>query len=437
MSRERAAEAEARRNSEALRDEAAADLSDLSDGDDATVVEARPTARRRVRAGRPLLLALPPELARRTLEFLPWYESKPECVARNQAFMLSIGLGDSVAALGQGTYRMRLRAVCFACLELGEERRQRYVPWEDYRLRRVRESRDRDWGHVSRAWRWIVDEATTTLLAAARAPPQLGGIDPALLAAANSLPPRDRRRALRAAAPTAFESLTPTWRLQWQKAMRALCRAKSAVLFAECLRDPATMVAETLSRDATLTMLTRYAIFDRWSAALERACEEVEANLEDWRQNHQYLHYVAAERACPTIRSRTLAAFRASCIVAPRPGLPRPLESLVRDAAALVPADAFAVAETALAARAHDDSLFNRVARRLARDAEPPGLPPYMSLASVADMLEELDGADSRRRIDESLRLALRLRVLLPLRAARFAAVVPAAPRMPQLHVEN
>ena len=36
MSRERAAEAEARRNSEALRDEAAADLSDLSDGDDAT-----------------------------------------------------------------------------------------------------------------------------------------------------------------------------------------------------------------------------------------------------------------------------------------------------------------------------------------------------------------------------------------------------------------
>ena len=50
MSRERAAEAEARRNSEALRDEAAADLSDLSDGDDATVVEARPTQRRRARA---------------------------------------------------------------------------------------------------------------------------------------------------------------------------------------------------------------------------------------------------------------------------------------------------------------------------------------------------------------------------------------------------
>ena len=102
--------------------------------------------------------------------------------------------------------------------------------------------------------------------------------------------------------------------------MRALCRAKSAVLFAECLRDPATMVAETLSRDATITMLQRYAIFDRWSAALERACEEVEANLEDWRQNHQYLHYVAAERACPTIRSRALAAFRASCLVAPRTG---------------------------------------------------------------------------------------------------------------------
>ena len=73
MSRERAAEAEARRNSEALRDEAAADLSDLSDGDDATVVDARPTARRRVRAPgqRPLLLALPPELVRRALTFLP------------------------------------------------------------------------------------------------------------------------------------------------------------------------------------------------------------------------------------------------------------------------------------------------------------------------------------------------------------------------------
>ena len=77
-----------------------------------------------------MLLALPPELTRRALEFLPWYESKPECVARNQAFMLSIGLGDSVAALGQGTYRMRLRAVCFACLELGEARRKRYVPWD-------------------------------------------------------------------------------------------------------------------------------------------------------------------------------------------------------------------------------------------------------------------------------------------------------------------
>ena len=132
-------------------------------------------------------------------------------------------------------------------------------------------------------------------------------------------------------------------------------------------------------------------------------------------------------------RARALAAFRASCIVAPRPGLPRPLESLTRDAAALVPADAFAVAETALAGRPSDDNLFDRVARRLSRDARP--LPP--SLAGVADALEELDGADSRRRIDESLRLALRLRVLLPLRAARFAAVVPAAPRMPQLHVEN
>jgi len=431
MSRERAAEAESRRNSEALRDEAAADLSDLSDGDDATVVEARPTQRRRVRAhGRqPLLLALPPELARRALDFLAERELLDR-IARNQAFLLSMGLGDSVAALGQGTYRMRLRAVCFACLELGEARRQRYVPWDAERLRLVRESRNRDWGSMATGWRWIVDRATTTLLDAARAPPQSGAIDPALLAAANSLPPRDRRRALRAAAPTAFESLPPTWRLQWQKAMRALCRAKSAVLFAECLRDPATMVAETLSRDASITMLQRYAIFDRWSAALERACEEVEANLEDWRQNHQYLHYVAAERACPTIRSRALAAFRASCIVAPRPGLPRPLESLVRDAAALVPADAFAVAETALAARAHDDNLFNRVARRLARDAEP--LPPYAPLASVADMLEELDGADSRRRLDESLWLALRLRVLLPLRAARFAAVVPAAPRVPR-----
>jgi hypothetical protein len=437
-SRERAAEAEARRNSEALRDEAAADLSDLSDGDDVPVVEARPTARRRVRAGRPLLLALPPELARRALEYLPWYKSeRDDRIARNAAFMQSLGVhpAGAAAALAHGTYGMRLRAVCFACLELGEERRQRYVPWEDYRLQRVRESRDRDWGHVSRGWRWTFNEATTTLLDAARAPPQPGAIDPALLAAANSLPPRDRRRALRAAAPTAFESLPPTWRLQWQKAMRALCRAKSAVLFAECLRDPATMVAETLSRDASITMLQRYAIFDRWSAALERACEEVEANLEDWRQNHQYLHYVAAERACPTIRSRALAAFRASCIVAPRPGLPRPLESLTRDAAALVPADAFAVAETALAARAYDDNLFDRVARRLARDAEM--LPPYASLASVADMLEEIDGADSRRRLDESLRLALRLRVLLPLRAARFAAVVPAAPRMPQLHVEN
>jgi len=240
-------------------------------------------------------------------------------------------------------------------------------------------------------------------------------IDPALLAAANSLPPRDRRCALRAAAPTAFESLSPTWRLQWQKAMRALCRAKSAAFFADCLRDPATMVAETLSRDATLTMLTRDAIFDRWSAALERACEEVEANLEDWRQN-QPLHYAVAERACPTIRARALAAFRASCIVAPRPGLPRMMESLVRDAASLVSADAYAVAETALAGRPSDDNLYDRVARRLSRDARP--LPP--SLAGVADALEELDGADSRRRIDESLRLALRLRVLLPLRAARY-----------------
>ena len=162
-------------------------------------------------------------------------------------------------------------------------------------------------------------------------------------------------------------------------------------------------------------MLQRYAIFDRWSAALERACEEVEANLEDWRQN-QPQHYAVAERACPTIRTRALAAFRASCLVAPRPGLPRPMESLTRDAAALVPADAFAVAETALAGRPSDDNLFDRVARRLSRDARP--LPP--SLLGLAEALEELDGADSRQRLDESLRLALRLRVLLPLRAARY-----------------
>ena len=420
MSRERAAEAEARRNSEALRDEAAADLSDLSDGDDAPVVEAaRPTARRRVRAGRPLLLALPPELARRALDFLPWYESEcDERNARNAAFLQSIGIGDGLAGAApvQGTYRMRLRAVCFACLELGEERRQRYIPWDAARLLGVRDSRDRDWGHMSRGWGWIVDEAATTLLVAARAPLQPGAIDPALLAAANSLPPRDRRRALRAAAPTAFESLDPTWHLRWQKAMRALCRAKSALVFADCLRDPATIVAETLSRDATLTMLQRYAIFDRWSAALERACEEVEANLEDWRQN-QPQHYAVAERACPTIRTRALAAFRASCLVAPRPGLPRPLESLTRDAAALVPADAFAVAETALAGRPSDDNLFARVARRLSRDARP--LPP--SLAGVADALEEIDGAlGPGGHLDESLRLGLRLRVLLPLRAARL-----------------
>jgi len=428
MSRERAAEAEARRNSEALRDEAAADLSDLSDGDDAPVVEARPTARRRVRAPgrRPLLLALPPELARRTLEFLA-YELLDR-TARNASFLHSIGIGGvagAAAALTQGTYRMRLRAVCFACLELGEERRQRYIPWDAARLLGVRDSRDRDWGHMSRGWRWTFNEATTTLLDAARAPPQPGPIDPALLAAANSLSPRDRRRALRAAAPTAFESLCPTWRLRWQKAMRALCRAKSAAFFADCLRDPATIVAETLSRDATLSMLQRYAIFDRWSAALERACEEVEANLEDWRQN-QPLHYAVAERACPTIRSRALAAFRASCLVAPRTGLPRPMESLTRDAAALVPADAFAVAETALAGRPSDDNLFDRVARRLSRDARP--LPP--SLAGVADALEEIDGALGPRRagpgrngghLDESLRLALRLRVLLPLRAARLS----------------
>ena len=91
---------------------------------------------------------------------------------------------------------------------------------------------------------------------------------------------------------------------------------------------------------------------------------------------------------------------------------------------------------TALAGRPSDDNLFERVSRRLSRDAEL--LPPYASLAGVADVLEELDGADSRRRIDESLRLALRLRVLLPLRAARFAAVVPAAPRAPAwFRVEN
>ena len=104
--------------------------------------------------------------------------------------------------------------------------------------------------------------------------------------------------------------------------------------------------------------------------------------------------------------------------MAPRPGLPRPLESLTRDAAALVPADAFAVAETALAGRPSDDNLFDRVARRLSRDARP--LPP--SLAGVADALVELDGADSRQRLDESLRRGLRLRVLLPLRAARYRA---------------
>ena len=369
-----------------------------------------------------MLLALPPELARRALEFLPWYKSeRDDRIARNAAFMQSLGVhpAGAAAALAHGTYGMRLRAVCFACLELGEERRQRYIPWDAARLLGVRDSRDRDWGHMSRGWRWIVDEATTTLLAAARAPSQPGVIDPALLAAANSLPPRDRRRALRAAAPTAFESLDLRWRLQWQKAMRALCRAKSALVFADCLRDPATIVAETLSRDATLTMLQRYAIFDRWSAALERACEEVEANLEDWRQN-QPQHYAVAERACPTIRTRALAAFRASCLVAPRPGLPRPLESLTRDAAALVPADAFAVAETALAGRPSDDNLFARVARRLSRDARP--LPP--SLAGVADALEEIDGAlGPGDHLDESLRQALRLRVLLPLRAARLRSV--------------
>ena len=208
MSRERAAEAEARRNSEALRDEAAADLSDLSDGDDAPV-EARPTARRRVRAGRPLLLALPPELARRALKFLDGLSQHEREVfgriARNAAFLQSIGIGDgrAGAAPAQGTYRMRLRAVCFACLELGEERRQRYIPWDAARLLGVRDSRDGVWGHMSRGWRWTFNEATTTLLDAARAPPQPGAIDPALLAAANSLPPRDRRRALRAAARSA------------------------------------------------------------------------------------------------------------------------------------------------------------------------------------------------------------------------------------------
>lgn len=400
-SRERAAAADVRRNSDALRDEAAADLSDLSDGDDA-VVEAPPTARRRVRADgrRPLLLALPPELARRALAFLPvseWYR-------------------------GAGRYSLsnnfpQLRAVCYACVELGEAGRTDQA-WQKLRARSILISRDRNWGSMATGWRWIVQAATNNFLVAARAPPQSGRIDPALLAAANSLPPRDRRRALRAAAPTAFETLPETARLQWQKAMRALCRAKSAVFFADCLRDPASMVAETLSRDATLTLLERYVIFDRWSEALERACEEVEANLEDWRQNYSHV-YAVAERACPTIRSRALDAFRASCLVAPRPGLPRPLESLMRDAASLVSADAYAVAETALAgSAASDDTLFERAARRLSRDAT--ALP--LSLVGLADALDEIDGACSHYRRDQLLRRRLRLRVLLPLRAARLAA---------------
>ena len=78
--------------------------------------------------------------------------------------------------------------------------------------------------------------------------------------------------------------------------------------------------------------------------------------------------------------------------------------------------DAFAVAETALAGNATDDALFALVARRLSRAAKP--LPP--PLAGLADALEEIDGARNHNRLDSSLRLALRLRVLLPLRAARL-----------------
>ena len=68
------------------------------------------------------------------------------------------------------------------------------------------------------------------------------------------------------------------------------------------------------------------------------------------------------------------------------------------------------------------ENLFDRVARRLARDARP--LPP--SLLGLVEALEEIDMAQlatrhrNRLRLDESLRLGLRLRVLLPLRAARY-----------------
>ena len=365
MSRERAG-AEARRNSETLRDEAAA-----YPGSERRRRCPRPTARRRVRAGRPLLLALPPELARRALDFLPRCESERlDRIARNAAFMQSIGLGDSVAgaaaALAHGTYRRRLRAVCFACLELGEERRQRYVPWEDYRLQRVRESRDRDWGHVSRGWRWTFNEATTTLLDAARAPPQPGPIDPALLAAANSLPPRDRRRALRAAAPTAFESL----------GRRGACGAEGHARFPHerCrLRGlparPRHHSRGDLVARRDLTMLTRYAIFDRWAAALS-ACE-VEAN----KTVRISRNITRSPSACP-IRTRALAAFRASCTW--RRGRPAAAADRHARRRCARAGGRVAVAETALAGRpttTASSTAWRRLARRQAAASAAAALP--------------------------------------------------------------
>ena len=178
-------QAEARRNSE--RAHGPRRPTCRTERGDRTVGGAAGFAAARAR-GRPLLLALPPELARRARGARLGVRRRGAAAWRNAAFLQSIGA--QRARRGAGGRVHTARGSVPSALRVWARR------GEDNATSRgtlppagVRDSRDGVWGHMSRGWRWTFNEATTTLLDAARAP-QPGPIDPALLAAASSLPPR-------------------------------------------------------------------------------------------------------------------------------------------------------------------------------------------------------------------------------------------------------
>lgn len=333
-----------------------------------------------------------------------------------RGFVLPLDLAVRSAYWLQAREIVGLRAVCSSLVACAESEELYGTTYWAAKKAATMARRERAWGCLSRGWRWICESATVELVEAAASFSR--GEDETVddgfgevLAELGELGRLGDESALRRASRrTCFESLDESVRSSWRKAIDACCR-RDPELLADCLDDAATMVAEQLSRTEP-DILRAASLFESWTCGLERAVDVLEG---------------LRSPQAPSLRSRSLAAFRAAYLYAVRPNI-RHLECLeARIEKCLPPGLHKARLEDAArnlfagASELANDHAFHWAVQKLVER-----LGPFTSLAvdheRLCGILAEIDAhADLTAPNAASFRNDIRARFLLPLRAIQLA----------------